>query len=130
MSDTGKALVAPNSDIRRLHTSERSSKIVIYNGVVMLSGQTPDDWRLDIKGQTAQVLAKIDALLQEAGTNKSRLLTAQIWLRDAQADFEAMNELWNAWVVPGSPPARATWEARTPAPDIRLEIMVTAAAAA
>lgn len=116
-----------NSDIKRIHISERSSKIVIYNGVVMLCGQVPDDLSLDIKGQTAEVLAKIDALLAEAGTNKSRLLTAQIWLRDAQADFDLMNEVWNSWVVPGCCPARASWEARIAAPDIRVEIMVTAA---
>ncbi len=117
-----------NSDIKRIHVSERSSKIVIYNGMVMLCGQTADNWSLDIKGQTTEVLAKIDALLVEAGTDKSRLLTAQVWLRDAQADFDAMNEVWNAWVVPGCCPARASWEARVAAPDIRIEIMVTAAA--
>ncbi len=121
---------AANPDITRLQVRERSSRIVVYNGMVFLSGQTPDDYSLDITGQTKQVLDKIDAALAEAGTDRSRLLTAQIWLRDAQADFEPMNAVWNSWVVPGSPPARATWEARTSEPDIRIEIMVTAAAGA
>lgn len=124
---TKHPVTAANADITRRHVSERSSKIVIYNGMVFISGQTPDDWSLDITGQTKQTLDKIDKLLAEAGTDRSRLLTAQIWLRDAQADFDAMNAVWNAWIVPGSAPARATWEARTAAPDIRIEIMVTAA---
>jgi enamine deaminase RidA (YjgF/YER057c/UK114 family) len=80
----------------------------------------------DIEGQTSEVLAKADARLASAGTNRSRLLTATIWLRDIQ-DFDAMNRVRESWVDPSNPPARATTECRLADPDILVEIILTAA---
>ena len=81
----------------------------------------------DIKSQTSGVLAKIDAILAEAGTSKARLLTGQIWLKDITADFAAMNEVWNAWVDPENKPVRACVQAEMARPSILVEIQVTAA---
>lgn len=114
-------------DIRRIKPSERSSAAVTYGNMVFLAGQVGAPGE-SVTAQTKAVLAKIDALLAEAGTDKSRLLQATIWLADI-GDFEEMNAVWNAWVVPGQPPARATSEARLAAPDYKVEIIVTAAAA-
>ena len=80
----------------------------------------------DIRGQTAEVLAAIDKLLQEAGTDKSRILMAQIFLADL-ADFEGMNAVWDAWVAPGNTPPRATVQAKLARPAWRIEVVVTAA---
>jgi enamine deaminase RidA (YjgF/YER057c/UK114 family) len=112
--------------IKRLHSGPRMSQAVVCNGMVFLAGQVADDARQDVSGQTAQVLAAIDRLLAEAGSDKSRLLTAQIFLAD-MADFAAMNKVWEAWVVPGQTPARATVEAAMAAPGYLVEIVVTAA---
>jgi enamine deaminase RidA (YjgF/YER057c/UK114 family) len=113
--------------IRRLQSGPRMSQAVVCNGMVFLAGQVADDTKQDIGGQTRQVLAAIDKLLAEAGSDKSRLLTAQIFLVD-MADFAAMNKVWEAWVVPGQTPARATVEAAMARPDYLVEIVVTAAA--
>jgi len=113
--------------IRRLQSGPRMSQAVVCNGMVFLAGQVADDTKQDIGGQTRQVLAAIDKLLAEAGSDKSRLLTAQIFLVD-MADFAAMNRVWEAWVVPGQTPARATVEAAMARPDYLVEIVVTAAA--
>jgi enamine deaminase RidA (YjgF/YER057c/UK114 family) len=115
------------SDIVRLETSARSSRVVIYNGVVYVGGMTPLDDSGDIKDQTRQTLERIDKYLALAGTDKSRLLTAQIWLKDIANDFQGMNEVWNAWTVPGAAPTRATAQAEMADPDLRVEIIVTAA---
>ena len=114
--------------IRRLHCGPRMSEAVIYNGVVYLAGQVAEDAEQDITGQTQQVLAAIDALLAEAGTDKSRLLTAQIFLKDL-ADFTAMNAVWERWVAPGATPTRATIQAALARPGWKVEVLVTAAAA-
>jgi enamine deaminase RidA (YjgF/YER057c/UK114 family) len=114
--------------IRRLHSGPRMSQAVACNGMVFLAGQVADDTSLDVTGQTRQVLAAIDQLLAEAGSDKSRLLAAQIFLAD-MADFAAMNRAWEAWVVPGQTPARATVQAAMAAPGYKVEIVVTAAAA-
>jgi enamine deaminase RidA (YjgF/YER057c/UK114 family) len=114
--------------IKRLHSGPRMSQAVVCNGMVFLAGQVADDARQDVSGQTAQVLAAIDKLLAEAGSDKSRLLTAQIFLAD-MADFAAMNKVWESWVVPGQTPARATVEAAMAAPGYLVEIVVTAAVA-
>jgi enamine deaminase RidA (YjgF/YER057c/UK114 family) len=115
-------------DIERRHSGPRMSKIVKYGGLVFLSGQTSSGTTLEsIEDQTSHVLQKIDALLAEAGADKSRLLQVQIHLRDMM-DFDAMNKVWEAWVVPGATPARATVQARLAAPELRVEITVTAAA--
>jgi enamine deaminase RidA (YjgF/YER057c/UK114 family) len=103
------------------------SAAVVYNGMVFLAGQVADDAQQDAAGQTGQVLATIDRLLAEAGTDKSRILAATIYLSD-MADFPAMNAAWDAWVSPGNAPARATIEAQLARPGWLVEIVVTAAA--
>ena len=103
------------------------SKIVIHNGVVYTSGQTAADAGDDIRSQTQATLDKVDALLKEAGTSKSRALSATIWLKDINRDFAAMNEVWNAWVDPENKPVRATVEAAMARPVLLVEIQVTAA---
>jgi len=114
-------------EIKRHHCGPRMSEAVVYNGVVYLAGQIAEDAEQDITGQTEQVLAAIDALLAEAGTDKSRLLTAQIFIKDL-ADFAAMNAVWERWVVPGATPTRATVQAELARPGWKVEIVVTAAA--
>ena len=101
------------------------SRIVEYGGVVYLSGLTPDPVG-DIKTQTAQVLERIDALLAQAGTGKSKLLTAQLWIAD-MALFADMNSVWNSWVDLKNPPVRACVRADMYRHEILVEIMVTAA---
>jgi enamine deaminase RidA (YjgF/YER057c/UK114 family) len=103
------------------------SQAVVCNGMVFLAGQVAEDTSQDAGGQTQQVLAAIDRLLAEAGSDKSRLLSAQIFLAD-MADFAAMNKAWEAWVMPGHTPARATIEAALAKPQYKVEILVTAAA--
>lgn len=114
------------STIKRIQTGPRMSQVVVFNGMVFLAGQVADDASANITGQARQVLATIDKLLAEAGTDKSRLLTAQIYLTD-MADFAAMNAVWEAWVSPGNTPARATVEASLARPGWKIEIVVTAA---
>lgn len=114
------------SEIKRINAGRRMSDTTIFNGVAYLAGKTPSDAGLDIEGQTAQVLATIDRILAEAGTDKSRLLSAQIFLAN-MSEFAGMNKVWDAWVSPGHTPARATIEARLANPDYKVEIMVTAA---
>ncbi|RYY26093.1 MAG: RidA family protein [Sphingomonadales bacterium] len=116
------------SKIVRLERRARSSKVVIYNGIVYLGGNTAEDRTLDIQGQTAQVLASIDRRLRDAGTDKSRLLTAQIWLKEVHRDWKGMNEVWDAWTDPENAPTRATGQVELAHPDILVEIVVTAAA--
>ena len=112
--------------ITRLRPAARYSEASIHNGTVYLAGQVADDGSQDIRGQTTQVLAAIDRLLAEAGSDKSRILMAQIFLADL-ADFEGMNAVWDAWVSPGSAPCRATVQAPLARPAWRVEIVVTAA---
>ena len=112
--------------IQRIEAGPRMSEASIHNGVVYLAGQVPEDTSVDIEGQTHQVLAAIDALLAEAGSDKTRILRAQIYLADIQ-DFAGMNRAWDAWVVPGNAPSRATVEAKLAKPDWKVEIVVTAA---
>jgi enamine deaminase RidA (YjgF/YER057c/UK114 family) len=113
--------------IQRLHSGARLSDVSIHNGTVYLAGQVADDPSQDIRGQTREVLAAIDRLLGEAGSDKSRILMAQIFLAD-MADFAAMNEVWDAWVAPDAKPCRATVHSRLAKPEWRIEIVVTAAA--
>jgi enamine deaminase RidA (YjgF/YER057c/UK114 family) len=114
--------------IERRHTGKRLSELVInrVSGTAYLAGQVADDPSADITGQTQQVLAQIDDLLFEAGTDKSKILSATIYLADV-ADFAAMNAVWEKWVVPGQTPARATVEAKLAAAHYRVEIQVVAA---
>lgn len=111
--------------IVRLNTRPRSSSVVIHGKTVYLAGQvgTPGD---DVAGQTRTILAAIDRLLAEAGTDKSRLLQATIWLADMD-DFGVMNAVWDAWVAPGEAPARATGQSRLALPDYKVEIVCVAA---
>ena len=112
--------------IQRIDAGSRMSEAVVHNGVAYLAGQIPEDATQDIEGQTRQVLAEIDALLGKVGSYKGRLLRAEIFLRD-MADFDGMNRAWDAWVLPGQAPARATVQAHLADADWRVEIVVTAA---
>lgn len=112
--------------IQRFEPGKRMSRVVTHNGVAYLAGLTADDLSQDVAGQTRQVLAKGEAKLASAKTDKSRLLTATIWLRDI-TDFEAMNAVWESWIDPANSPARATVECRLADPDILVEIIFTAA---
>lgn len=112
--------------IQRFDVGARMSEMAVHQGVVYLAGQVADDDRADIAGQTRQVLAAVDALLARAGSDKSRILRAQIFLAD-MADFAAMNEVWDAWVAPGSAPPRATVQAALARPGWKIEVVVTAA---
>ena len=114
-------------DIIRIEPGKRMSQAVIWNGMVHLAGQVGDPAN-DVAGQTRDVLAKIERLLEEAGSSKSHLLMATIWLAD-MADFAAMNAVWDAWVAPGAPPARACGEAKLARPELKVEIMIVAAVA-
>lgn len=113
-------------DIQRFHVGVRLSEMAVHGGTVYLAGQVPDDPTKDIGGQTAEVLANIDKLLTEAGTDKSRILMAQIFLADL-ADFPGMNAVWDEWVVAGQTPPRATVQARLARPEWKIEVVVTAA---
>jgi len=112
--------------IKRIEAGPRMSEASVHNGIVYLAGQVPEDAGADIEGQTRQVLAAIDGLLAQAGSDKTRILRAQIFLADI-ADFAGMNRAWDAWVVPGNAPARATMQARLARPEWKVEIVVTAA---
>lgn len=112
--------------IKRLHSGPRMSQAVINGGLVYLAGQVAKDTDKDVADQTRQVLASIDSLLAEAGSDKQNILTATIYLADI-GDFQTMNGIWDAWVVAGSTPARATVQASLATPKHRVEIMVVAA---
>jgi len=114
------------SDVRRIDPGPRLSEAVILDDRMYLSGMIPEDTALDITGQVKQALAEIDALLAKGGSDRSRILSAVIWLADI-ADFAAMNVVWDAWVVPAKTPARATVQARLSEPKMKVEIMVVAA---
>lgn len=112
--------------IERFDKNERLSRIVVHNGTVYLSGLTADDKKNDTSDQTKQILEKADTLLERFGVDRSKLLFAQIWLRDVE-DFDAMNKAWVTWLDGAEPPARATVGASFALPDIRVEIQFTAA---
>ena len=115
--------------LQRLHVASRYSEAAIFNGVVYLAGMVPECNSVDIKSQTADVLSQIDQRLAEAGSNRTLILRAQIYLADIK-EIAAMNEIWDAWVVPGSAPPRATVQAALSDPHWRIEIVVTAMQAA
>lgn len=112
--------------IQRFDVGTRMSEMAVHNGVAYLAGQVPDDATADIEGQARQVLAAVDALLARAGSDKSRILRAQIYLADL-ADFAAMNAVWEAWVTAGHAPPRATVQAALARPQWKIEVVVTAA---
>jgi enamine deaminase RidA (YjgF/YER057c/UK114 family) len=112
--------------ITRHHTNQRMSQIVIHGDTVYLAGQVANDSNANITVQTEQVLQKIDALLTEAGSDKSKILSAQIWLA-SMGHFAQMNEVWDAWVPEGQAPGRACIEARLASPDLLVEVGIIAA---
>lgn len=114
------------STITRIDVGPRMSEAVILGDHIHCSGMIPEDTSLDITGQVRQALAEIDSLLAKGGSDKSKILTATIWLSDI-SDFAAMNKVWDAWVVPGHTPARATVQAHLNDPQMKVEIMVVAA---
>ncbi|HLO95735.1 MAG TPA: RidA family protein [Burkholderiaceae bacterium] len=112
--------------IQRFDVGQRMSEMAVHNGVVYLAGQVASDASLDITGQTANVLAQIDALLARAGSDKTKILRAQIYIADV-AEFAGMNAAWDAWVPAGQTPPRATVEAKLAKPEWKVEIVITAA---
>lgn len=113
--------------IQRIEVGPRMSQAVVHGDTVYLAGQVGlDRPGASVTDQTRNVLERIDALLAEAGSDKSRILTATIWLADI-ADFAEMNAVWDAWVAPGDTPCRACVESRLASPDYTVEIQVIAA---
>ena len=112
--------------IQRFDNGPRMSRVVVHNGTVYLAGQVAGDTSEGVAGQTRQVLAQIDALLKEAGSDKTKILSAKICLRDIST-FAEMNSVWDEWVPQGHTPARATIESRLAAPQYLVEIIVVAA---
>ncbi len=112
--------------ITRIGTGARMSEAVIHNGTIYLAGQVgnPGD---SVADQTRTCLAEVDRILAEAGSDKTRILSAQIWLADI-GSFADMNAVWDAWVPQGNAPARATGESALAAPEYKVEIIVIAAA--
>lgn len=115
-----------SSSIQRFDVGARLSEMAVHNGTVYLAGQVAGDDSRDIRGQTEEVLGAIDKLLARAGTDKTRLLMVQIFIKDL-ADFPAMNEVWEAWLPAGAAPPRATVQAHLAKPGWRVEMVVTAA---
>lgn len=112
--------------VQRFDVGARLSEMAVHNGVCYLAGQVAEDGSQDITGQARQVLAAVDKLLARAGSDKTRILRAQIYLADLR-DFAAMNAVWDAWVVPGHTPPRATVQAALARPEWKIEVVVTAA---
>lgn len=112
--------------VERFHVGARLSEMTIHHGTVYLAGQIAGDATQDIEGQTRQVLGAIDKLLEEAGTDKTRILMAQIFVTDMRL-FAGMNKVWDGWVVAGQTPPRATVEAKLATPQHLVEIVMTAA---
>ncbi len=113
--------------IKRIGAGPRMSEAVIYGGVARLAGFVAEKAAgKSVKEQTQEILAQIDETLKECGTDKSKLLKANIWLTDIKT-FGQMNEAWDAWVSKGNTPARATVESKLAAPGLDVEIMVEAA---
>ena len=114
------------SSIERHESNSRLSRAVVHNGVAYLAGTTADNRGASMKGQTEEVLKKIDGILKQAGTDKSRLLSAVVYVSDMRLKSQ-MDEAWLAWVDPKNPPARATVETRLGTADTLVEIMCIAA---
>jgi enamine deaminase RidA (YjgF/YER057c/UK114 family) len=113
--------------IERHETGPRMSKAVIHGDTVYLAGIVADSPKgKSVAEQTKNILSQIDGFLALAGTGKTKLLSANIWITD-MANFAEMNSVWDAWVSPGNTPARATVEAKLASPDYKVEIMVVAA---
>jgi enamine deaminase RidA (YjgF/YER057c/UK114 family) len=126
MSSNTTTGTTPNPSLQRLHVAARYSEAAIFNGVVYLAGMVPECEAQDIGSQTRDVLRQVAQRLLEAGSDKTRILRTQIYLKDIQ-DIGAMNDVWDDWVVAGTAPPRATVQAALANPDWRIEIVVTAA---
>lgn len=113
-------------NITRLHIGDTLSEVAIHNGTVYLAGQIAEDTTQKIQGQAREVLGHIDRLLQEAGSDKTRILSCQIFIADVR-DFDGMNAAWNEWVPEGHTPPRATVAVSFPDPQRLIEIIVVAA---
>ncbi len=112
--------------IKRIKSGDRMSQAVVYGGTVTTAGQVAQNAKGEsATNQTKDILQEIDNLLAEAGTDKSKLLTATIWLADI-GDFAEMNAVWDAWVSPGNAPTRACVESKLASPDFTVEIAITA----
>ena len=114
-----------NTDITRYGTGTRMSEAVAYNGILWVAGQVGEPGA-SVADQTRRCLAEVDRILAGAGIDKTRILSAQIWLADI-ATFADMNSVWDQWVPQGHTPARATGEAKLATPDYKVEVIVTAA---
>ena len=114
------------SSIKRHQPGASLSRIVEYGNLVFVAGTTADNKKASCKEQTEEVLKKIDSLLAAAGTDKSKILSANVWINDIR-EKDQMDAAWQAWVDPGNKPVRACVEARLATADTRVEIMVTAA---
>jgi enamine deaminase RidA (YjgF/YER057c/UK114 family) len=112
--------------IQRINPGPRMTQAVVHGDTIYIAGQVADDTTADIAGQTRQILAKIDALLREAGSDKSKLVATNIWLGHV-GNYDAMNKIWDAWVTPGSTPARATVGSPLAGPQYLVEIAAIAA---
>jgi enamine deaminase RidA (YjgF/YER057c/UK114 family) len=112
--------------ITRLEKNHRRSRVVIHGDTVYLAGQVAPDTNGDITHQTKGALANVDHVLALAGTDKSKILSVTIWLKDL-ADFQAMNAVWDAWIDPENPPARSCGEVKLARPDLLIEVIVVAA---
>jgi len=112
--------------IERIEPGPRMSRAVVYGDTIYLAGQVSTDGSRDVTGQTRDVLARVDGALAAGGSDKSKLLSVTIWLTD-MSRFAEMNAVWDAWVDPANPPARATVEARLAGPDYLVEIAAIAA---
>lgn len=111
--------------IERMHTGQRMSKIVKHNGTVYLCGQVGNADGT-VAEQTEECLRRVEALLAEAGSSKEQILQAIVWVAD-MADFAEMNAVWDTWVPEGHAPARACGEAKLARPELKVEVIVTAA---
>lgn len=111
----------------RLNPGPRMSQAVRIGDVVFLAGQVPDDLSADVAEQTRQILAKIDGIVAELGAEKADIASIQVWLAD-MADFQGMNAVWDEWVEPGAPPARATGGVALARPGMRVEMIAVVAA--
>ena len=112
--------------VQRFEVGARMSEMAVHNGVCYLAGQVASTDAPGIEAQTAEVLAAVDRLLAQAGSDKTKVLRAQIYLADL-ADFAGMNKIWDQWVVAGHTPPRATVQAALAKPEWKVEIVVTAA---
>ena len=115
-----------SSSITRFAVGRRLSEMAIHSGTIYLAGQVAEDTTADITGQTQQVLAAIDKLLAQAGSDKTKILSTTLYITD-MANFPAMNVEWDAWVVQGHTPPRATLQANLARPDFLVEIQIIAA---